>query len=829
MLRDLMFAARALRRSPMFSLTAAVTIALGIGATTAIFSVTNAVLLRPLPYKDPERLVVLYGDLRARNNYAMPISAENYADIRNGSAGAFEDMGAVFTQRQVLPRADGSPEQVRAGAVTTNFFRVMGARTVLGRDFVDDDGTPPPPPPTGAQPNGAAQGPPVPTMVILSYEYWQRRFGGDPSVVGTDLPTGPGGPRQQRIVGVLAPRFELLFPPADNIETSPDFWTALRLTYDNRNRNAYFLRPIGRLKPGMTIERAQAEVESAVEGIRKNFALYAGARFFGRLEPMHKTLVEEVRPAILSLMAAVVFLLLIACANVANLLLVRASLRGSELAVRSALGAGRWRIVRQLLAEAFLLTAVGAVAGVALAWAGVRELLALAPENLPRLASVTIDPAVLVFTAAISLAAALLSGLMPAWNVFRFDPMTVLRGAGRTAGLGRTGVVRNLVVVAEVALCFVLLIGSGLMIRSFVELQRIDPGFDPNGLLTFQLLGGRSARNTQAERAAFVQQIDAALRGVPGAQDVTMSFPFPLTGRYSTIRWGLPEALTDPSKYGAVDFMLVHPGYFETMKTRVLDGRTFTPADNDPKRNLVVVDQVLAAKAFPGERAVGKRILIRIRTPEPELVEIIGVVAHERFTSLAEMGREEVFVADGFLGFGGPSWAIRTSGDPAAAAPAVRAAMAKIDPSLLVSEMEPMTAIVWRAQASTRFTLTLIAVFAAIAVVLVGVGLYGVLSTLVRQRTAEIGVRMALGARPASILSLVVGQGLRLSALGVAVGLAAAFGMTRLMASMLVGVRATDPLTFVAMAAVFFAIAAFASWLPARRAAALDPTIALRE
>jgi predicted permease len=829
MLRDLMFAARTLGRSPAFALTAALTIALGIGATTAIFSVTNAVLLRPLPYKDPARLVVVYGDLRARNNYGMPFSAENYADIRSGSAGAFEDMGAVFTNRQVLPRADGSPEQVRVAAVTTNFFRVMGARTVLGRDFVDDDGTPPPPPPPNAPPDGAAQGPPLPTMVVLSYEYWQRRFGGDPSVVGTDMPTGPGGPRQQRIVGVLAPGFQLFFPPADNMETSPDIWTALRLTYDNRNRNAYFLRPIGRLKADTTIERAQTEVESAVDGIRKNFALYAGARFYGRLEPMHKSLVEEVRPAILSLMAAVVFLLLIACANVANLLLVRAALRGSELAVRSALGAGRWRIVRQLLAEAFLLTMVGAVAGVALAWAGVRELLALAPENLPRLASVTIDPAVLVFTAAVSLVAALLSGLMPAWNVFRFDPMTVLRGAGRTAGLGRTGVVRNLVVVAEVALCFVLLIGSGLMIRSFVELQRIDPGFDPKGVLTFQLLGGRSVRNTPGDRAAFVQQIDSALREVPGVQDVTTSFPFPLTGRYSTIRWGLPDALTDPSKYGAVDWMLVHPGYFETMKTRLLDGRTFTPADNDPKRNIVVVDQVLAAKAFPGERAVGKRILIRIRTPEPEMVEIVGVVAHERFTSLTDVGREQVFVAEGFLGFGAPNWAIRTSGDPAAAASAVRAAMAKVDPSLLVSEMEPMTTIVWRAQASTRFTLTLIAVFAAIAVLLVAVGLYGVLSTLVRQRTAEIGVRIALGAERSTILSLVVGQGLRLSALGVAVGLIAAFGVTRLMASMLVGVRPTDPATFAAMAAVFFAIAAFASWLPARRAAALDPTIALRE
>ena len=829
MMRDLVFAARALRRSPIVALTAALTIALGIGATTAIFSVTNAVLLRPLPYTDPDRLVVVYGDLRARNNYGMPFSAENYADIRNGSTAAFDDMGAVFTGRRVLPRGDGAPEQVTFGQVTTNFFRLMGAKVLVGRDFEEADGEPPPPAPPAAPQGAQAQAPQLPTMVMLSYDYWQRRFGGDPGVVGTDLPGAPGGPRLQRIVGVLAPGFQLLFPPADNMETRPEVWSALRLTYDNRNRNGYFLRPIGRLKAGVTAARAQAEVETAVDGIRKNFPLYAGARFYGRLEPMHKTLVEEVRPAILALMGAVVFLLLIACANVANLLLVRASLRGSELAVRSALGAGRWRIVRQLLAESCLLTAFGAAAGVGLAWIGVRELLALAPENLPRLASVTIDPIVLAFTAVVSLGAALVSGLAPAWNVFRFDPMTVLRGSGRAAGLGRTGMLRNAVVVAEVALCFVLLIGSGLMIRSFVELQRIDPGFDPNRVLTFQLLGGRAAGNTAADRAAIIEQVETTLRAMPGVQDVTTSFPYPLTGGYSTIRWGLPDALADQSKYQAVDWMMVRPGYFEMMKTRLLDGRTFTRADNDPTRKIVVVDQLLASKAFPNQQAVGKQILIRIRTPEPELVEIVGVVAHERFTSLAEAGREQVFVTDGFMGFGAPNWAIRTAGDPAAVAGQLRVEVAKLDPALLVSGLEPMSTIVWRAQASTRFSLTLIAVFAAIAALLVAVGLYGVLSTLVRQRTAEIGVRMALGAEPSAILSLVVGQGLRLSAAGVAVGLVTALAVTRLMTTMLVGVRATDPLTFAVMAGVFFAIAAFASWLPARRAAALDPTIALRE
>jgi predicted permease len=826
MLRELTFAARTLRRSPVFALTAALTIALGIGASTAIFSVTNAVLLRPLPYKDPDRLVVLYADLRARNNLGMPVSAENYTDLKNGSAAAFDDMAAVSTGRQVLPRDDGTPEQVRVASVTTNFFRVMGARVVLGRDFEDSDGAPPPPPPATAQvPGAAAQAPQLPTMVVLSYEYWQRRFGGDPSAVGRDLPSG--GPRLQRIVGVLAPGFHLLFPPADNMETAPDVWTAQRLSYNNANRNGYFLRPIGRLKAGVTLSRAQDQVEAAASVIRQNFPLYATARFYERIEPMHKTLVEEVRPAILALMGAVIFLLLIACANVANLLLVRASLRGSELAVRSALGAGRWRIVRQMLAEGFLLTALGAGVGVALALVGIRELLSVAPENLPRLDTVTIDPIVLAFTAGVSLAAACVFGLVPAWNAFRIDLMHVLRGSSRTSSLGRSGVLRSSVVVAEVALCFVLLIGSGLMIRSFLELQRINPGFDPARLLTFQLLGGRRA--SPAELGAITQDIELRLRAIPGVEAVTTSFPFPLSGNYSTIRWGLEEALSDNTKYQAVDWQMVRPGYFEMMRTPLLDGRTFTSADNDPKRNLVVVDQFLAAKAFPNQPAVGKRILIRVRTPEPEFVEIIGVVAHQRFTSLADPGREQVFITDGFMGFGAPRWAIRTSGDPAATASAVRAEIGKLDPTMLVADVEPMTTLVWRAQAATRFTLVLIGVFAVIAVLLVAVGLYGVLSTIVRQRTAEIGVRMALGAEPSSILGMVVGQGLRLSVAGVVLGLVAALVLTRMMSALLVGVRPTDPLTFGAMALVFFAIAALSSWLPARRAAALDPTIALRE
>jgi putative ABC transport system permease protein len=669
----------------------------------------------------------------------------------------------------------------------------------------------------------------LPLIAILSYGYWQRRFGGNPSIVGSPMPGAFGGQGGTQIVGVLQPGFELLFPPDSNIEQHPDVWFAGRLAYDNANRNNVQWRAIGRLKDGVTPERAQSAMDRVAADLRKNFTIQQTSGFFIRLEPMHRHVVEEVRPALLALTGAVVFLLLIACANVANLLLVRASLRERELAIRTALGGGWWRLVSQTLAEALLLALSGALLGLGLAWVGIHELRAIAPASLPRLEGIGIDPTVLAFTALAALAAAGLFGLAPAVRAARPSVAVLLRASGRNAGLGGVGMLRNFVVVAEVALSFVLLIGSGLMFRSFLELQRVDPGFNPNGLLTFQLLGGRGGQKPE-ERAARQREIRTRLEALPGADAATASFPLPLAGGFSPIRWGLEPALTDSSKFQAVDFQIVLPGYFEVLHTPLIAGRTFNEADNAPDRKVVVIDQMLAAKAFPGQSAIGKRLLTRLNTPEPEWVEVVGVVAHQRNTSLAVAGREQIYFTDGYLGHGATgSWVIHTAGDPAKYASAVRAAIAKLDPHLLVGEMQPMTALVEHAQASTRFSLLLIGVFAAVAALLAGVGLYGVLSTVVRQRTPEIGVRMALGAAPASVFRLVVGQGLRLSAAGVAVGLIAAFELTRAMTSMLVGVKATDPATFASMAVLFFAIAAVASWLPARRAAGLDPTAALRE
>ena len=826
-LRDLALAGRTLRNSPVFTITAAVTIALGVGASTAIFSVTNAVLLRPIPYAKPDQLVIMPSDLRNRGVKDFPLSNADFIDLREGTKSEFEGLAGVFTFPFTLTGDDGTPEQTNVGIVTTNYFQLVGARIIVGRDFTDDDGQPQPPPPAPGTQQTTPPPPRLPVMAIISYEYFQRQFGANPDVIGKVL--NKGKPFSPRIVGVLAPHFQIYFPASANLRAAPEIWVANRLGYNAAQRNNVSMRVIGRLKPGVTIERAQAAAYKVTAEARRTYTIENTAGYAIRVVPMRQHLVSEVRPAILALMGAVIFLLLIACANVANLLLVRASLRERELAVRSAIGAGWWHLASQVLSEALLLAAIGAMGGLAIAWAGIHQLLAVAPASLPRLDTVRIDSTVLIFTIVASLVAAAIFGMAPAWRAARPDVMIVLRGTSRSEGLATGGLSRKIVVGVEVALAYVLLIGSGLMLRSFRELQRIDPGFNPQGLLTFQVASDRFLQKPE-ERAVATRQLEERLRAIPGIRNVTASTPFPLTGGYSPIRWGKEEALSDASKYMAVDPLIVLPGYFESMGTKLLEGRTFTDDDNQAGHTQVVVDKMLANRAYPGQSAVGKRILIRIQTPEPVWVEIIGVVEHERGVSLSDPGREQVYLTDAYVGFGAVNrWALRTGSDPARYAEDVRATLKVFDPHLLITEMLPMDAVMEKAQAGTRFQLMLIGSFAVIAAVLAGVGLYGVLATVVRQRTAEIGIRMALGAQPGNIFQLVVGQGLRLTAIGVAVGLFTAFAVTREMASMLVGIKATDPLTFVVMAAVFFAIAAMSAWLPAARAAGLDPRAALQE
>jgi putative ABC transport system permease protein len=813
-IKDFAYAGRTLRRTPLFAAAAVATLALGIGASTAIFSVTNAVLLRPLPYLNPDQLILVFWENRPGNTRNFLYSNADFFDLRAGTGEIFSDLGGVASFRAFVTREDGTAEQISKALVTANFFRMMGAKIVAGRDFTEADAVP--------QPANSGVLIPPGSAAILSYEYWQRRYGVSTDVLGKEMSgSGQLGPR---IVGVLAPGFKLFFPPGARTDAAPDFWVANNIGYDAAHRNLMTVGAIGRLKPGLTPARAQKRLDALVPGVRKN-SFDPSAPM--RLERMHRYLVEEVRPAILALMGAVMFLLLIACANVANLLMVRASLRERELAVRAALGGSRWRLVCQTLAEAFLLSGMGTLLGLGFAWLGIHALVGIAPANMPRIESTAIDWRVLTFAALAGLAAVALFGVVPAVRAARPNVMQVLRGGGRTPALGAGARLRNPIVIAEVALSFVLLIGSGLMFRSFLKLRRVNPGYDPHGLLTFFVT--RDWQLTRQEgRLGLLRDIQARLRTLPGVENATAALVLPLGGGQRPKNAAPAQPRPDAASAEGADFQQVLPGYFETLRTPVLAGRTFSDDDNAPGRNLVVIDELLAAKAFPNESAVGKRI--RLPDPSTPWAQVIGVVAHQRLFTLAEPGRGTIYFSDGFWGIGvSRYWMVRTVGDPARYAGAVRAEIGKADRQMVISKMQPMQALVDRDQAGTRFSLLLIAIFAAVAVLLAGVGLYGVLASVVRQRTAEIGVRMALGAAPASIFKLVVGHGMRLSAVGIAIGFAAALGLTRVMTAMLAGVETTDPSTFAAMTLLFLLVAAVASWAPAARAAGLDANAALRE
>jgi len=824
LLTDLPLALRSLRKNAGFTVPAMLTLVLGIGATTAIFSVVNAVLLEPLPYRDPSRLVLVWQELRARGVQEFPFPIGDIPDLREKGT-LLEDVATVNTARITIATEGSEPEQVRSAVVTTNMFRLLGLRVLHGRDFETADGAPLSLPATGAAGQAAPVPPPPPPAAVLSYEYWQRSHGSNTAVIGRILPLAGGG--QVRIVGVLAPGAQLLFAPRNSVERVPDLWVAARIDFANGSRTAGAVRVIGRLQPGVSVEQAQAQMETLAAELRSTYPVKQNAGVYINVVSMHDSLVSDVRPAIVALMGAVTFVLLIACANVANLLIAQAARREQDLAVRAALGATRSELVRQMLAECALLAGIGAMGGVILAHLGIALLQQIGPASLPRLQSVAIDWRVLAFSGLAAIGSAALFGFMPALRASRPNVVDVLRRTGRTVGLG-AGRLRAGLVVVEVALSFVLLVGSGLMLRSMNALQHVDPGFDPRGVLTFYM--PNIPIQGQEARVAFVSGVTTELMALPGVQHVSGANPLPLAGGTANMPWGTEAAAADPTLFQQAAVHTVRPGYFETLRVTVLEGRVFTDDDNRSGVPGIVVDRLLAAKAYPGQPAVGKRLLLRVGGNAPTPFEIIGVVAHQRHATLAADGREAIFFTEQQQGAAGIAnrWIVRATGDLAAIAGAVKAAVARVDSRVAVSEIEPMQALVDRALAPTRFALVLTSIFAAIAAVLAVVGLYGVLSTSVRQRTAEIGVRMAFGAERSSIFRLIVGRGLVLSSIGIAIGAASAFGLTRWISSLLVGVRATDPVTFIAIGSIFLAVSALACGLPAYRASRLDATTALR-
>lgn len=816
--RDIRDALRSLRGTPGFTAVAVLTIALGIGASTAIFSVVDAILLEPLPYEDDHELVVLWGEMRARDVTHFPMSPPTFDDIRRESE-ALEDVAAVFTFSQPLVH-EGRATPVDVAAVTANFFAVLGVEARVGRTFVAADGLP--------DAEGAAPGTPgaLPTMVVLSHGLWMQRFGGDPAVVGRTLDLGG---QSAEVVGVLPADFELLMPPEAGLATAPALYQAARLDVASAPRNNVFLRPVARLADGATLGRAQAEVDGVAAQVRRTDETSRTADFHLRVAPLRADLAAGPRPLLSALLGAVLFVLLIACANVSNLLLVRSAGRSREMAIRAALGGERLRLLRQLLVESGVLAMLGAALGIGLAALGVQWLPGLHPGELPRLDGVGLDGSVLGFTLVATVGAALLFGTLPALQGSRVELVSALKERGDTDRANRGRRVRRAVVVLEVALSLVLLVGTGLMIRSFANLSAADPGYRPDGLVALEIPVPFARFPDPASREAILSRIHEALEGVPGVEGAASAFPLPLSGDLMNGRYGPEEALADPTAYRQAVYRLIRPGYFEVMGSRIVEGRPLTAADHADSASVAVVDEVLAARMWPGESAVGKRIWVRLLGPEPQAMEVVGVAEHQRSETLDTDGRETIFFPDRLMGGIANSWVVRVGGETAAVAAGIRSAVRGVDPGLPVADVRPFSRDVGEAMGPTRFALALIGAFGAVALLLAVVGLYGVLAGLVRSRTPEIGVRVALGAPRGSIRGMVLRDGLGLAALGVAVGLGVAGALAGVMDRLVVGVSPADPPTYVAVALVFMAVAGAACWIPMRRALSVDPLVALRE
>jgi putative ABC transport system permease protein len=807
LLQDLRYGLRMLRTRPAFTSAALLALAFGIGANTAIFSVLDAVLLRPLPYKDADRLVMLWHDYSQMNLPKASLSVPSYIEYRDHMR-SFESV-AAGTNWSANLTGTGDPERVQGARVTANFLATVGVAPVLGRDFLPEDDRP-----------GGDR------VVLLSHGLWQRRFGSDRSIVGSTMALNG---ETHTIVGVLPANF-VFFQPVDLFK--PIAFTPEQASPDNHGNE--FLIGVARLRPGVTLEQARAEMDGLEARLRQEFYV---AGWGVRMVPLLEEMTGEVRPALLVLMAAVLAVLLIACSNVANLLLARAASRRREIAVRAALGAGRWRVVRQLLTESVVLAVAGGALGVLVASWGLRVLPAAAPASMLQAIlggrGIGLDGGVLVFTLGLSVLTGLVFGLAPALQASRTDLDEVLKDTGRGEGTGGRG--HRLLasfVVSQVAVALVLLVTAGLLVRSFVRLQAVDAGFRADHVLTMRLTlpQGRYAEDGQV--AAFYDELLRSLSRLPGARSAAAISNLPMGGDNASASFaieGLQVGTGEPSPHG--DSHIVSHEYFATMGIPVLRGRPFEPRDGREGAKVAIIDQVLADRYWPGGDPIGRRMALYFEgsAERPAWREIVGVVGHVRKYGLDGRIKEQYYVPAPQLPRRSMFLVLRTAGDPGSVAAAARAAVRDLDADLPLFQVRTMERVVEETLVGRRFAMLLMSLFAALALLLAAVGLYGVISCSVAQRTREIGIRMALGARGGDVVRMVVRRGLALAAIGLALGLAAALAVTRLLSSLLFSVRPTDPLTFVSLAALLLAVAGVASFLPARRAARVDPIEALRE
>ncbi len=798
--QDLRFGARMLLKHPGFSLIAVLTLALGIGANTAIFSVANTVLLRPLPFKDPERLALLRLDWRGVQGRPR-IAAAEVLDFRQQTR-LFEGFDVITASS--LSLTGDEMEKVPSATIGEGLLPLLGVRPVLGRNFSEKQ--------EGGQ------------VVMIGYELWQRRYGGDPQIVGRKIEVNNFS---ATVLGVMPQGFKLHLGPGTNLPEQIDLYYPGAFNDNNlgTGRGDHSLTTVARLKPGVTFAQAQSEIDSIAANLAREYPqVYDGGNVRFHLMPLHQDLVQKAKPTILALLGAVGFVLLIACANVANLILARADARTKELAIRRALGASRSRIIRQFVAENLLLSLSGGAGGLLAAMWCMTALFHIWPANLPRRESIGVDTTVLAATLLISLGIGLGLGLILAWQMTRADVNAGLKESGRQSSRGRNWVSNGLV-VAQVALSLALLLGAGLMIRTFVKLNRLDWGFDPNQLLTLQVnLRPRDFREQQS-RWQFYQQALAMVRALPGVEAVSGVSPLPLTSSAALEQYAVDEtaATTFP-----ISSHTILPDYFSAMGIRVLAGRAFTPLDMEQQLPLTVIDANLARRLWTGENPIGKKLLRRPRTPEQQWVEVIGVVEHTKASGFREDGQPQIYIPYSNTGLFDLSVVVRAKTEPYALGLAVKKEIERLGTKRPVHSIRTMNEYVAQQLSETRFALTLIGLLAALALALCVVGLYSVISYTVSQRTHEIGIRVALGAQRGDVLKLIIKQGLKLTLLGIGIGLTSALALTRLLNNLLFNVSATDPLTFAGIAVLLLLVASPACWLPARRATQVDPLVALR-
>jgi predicted permease len=810
MAHDLKLAVRGLLRSPGFAAAALVTLALGIGATSAIFSVVKAVLLTPLPYAEPERRVMIWS--RWVSFDKTWLSDQEIVDYRTFSKTMTDVAGWGVGQQNLT--GDGEPVRVGVGSVTANLFDVLGAKPLLGRTFT----------PAEDQPNG-------PPAVILGYGLWHARYGGDPNVIGrklllNDLPA--------EVVGVMAQGFKLPTDFTSDAAEPTELWRPFQMDMQNLTRGSHGYYAAAVLAPGQTAATATEELRAITQRLTEQGGYPAAMKFTAFAITLDEEIRGELRPAMWLLVGAVGFLLLIACVNVANLLLVRGDARLREMAVRTAIGAAPQRLVRQLFTESLVLAVAGALVGLALAAGAVRALITIDPTSLPSLAPVTLDIPVVMFTLALAVITTLVFGLVPALRSLRVNLVESLREGGQQATLGgRRQHLRNTLVAAEVALAVVLVIGAGLMIRSLSALGRIDLGFDPERVLTMRLAVPAARYDTPEQVVGFYQQLLERLRAVGGVQHAGVVRVLPLATTIGDYGLDVDGFVEGPGRSAKGDWQIVSDGAFEAMGTRLMRGRWFTSADRSDTQPIAVINETMARTYWKdGGEAVGGRI--RVGNPRNPWATVVGIVADERHNGITGVVKEKFYiphtqwhVATGGSIIRNVFVVARTAGDPLAAAGAIRSEIRQLDANVPVANIKPMSDVVSTSMATPRLTGFLLTAFAAIALTLAAIGIYGVLSYLVAQRTHEIGIRLAIGADRRQVLGMILKQGVMLAVSGVAVGLVAAFALTRLMESLLYQVKPSDPITFVTVPLALIGVAVVASYLPALRATRVSPVTAL--